>query len=105
MAHTPKLSEIKEPVLQKAKKNYVTELDYRTYRLANKSSKLDETVSSYIDKLVKTVKRQMMAHLFEPMDTISIFGFLATSKLACDWNGIHERAAMCGHYHITLVKS
>lgn len=36
----------------------------------------------------------MKAHFFDTSDPISIIGFLATFKFACDTNRIHERADM-----------
>lgn len=63
-------------------KNPTRAVDYRTYRLANRSAKYDDTVSSRISKLVKKVKSQMEAQFFNPKENISIIGFLATFKLA-----------------------
>lgn len=54
----------------------------------------DENVSSYITKLVKNVRSQMKAHFVDQNDPISIIGFLATFKFACDANRIHEAEAM-----------
>lgn len=84
----------KLPALQTVKKNYAQALEYRTYLLANKSSKFDKTVLNYIDELVKKDKLQMKAHFFHKIDPISIIGFLLTSKLASDMNRIHEAALM-----------
>lgn len=36
----------------------------------------------------------MKEHFVDPRDPISIVGFLATFKIPCDTNKIHERAAM-----------
>lgn len=44
--------------------------------------------------MVTKVKSQVEAHLFGPIDLISIIGFLVIFKLACDTNRILERAAM-----------
>lgn len=99
-AHKAKNTETKLPVLQTVKKHYALAFDYRTYHLANRSSLYDVTVSSYIVKLVMKIKSQMKAHFFDPKDPISIIGFLATFKLACDTNKIHEGVAMwvLSHY-------
>lgn len=76
------------------KKHYALAVDYRKYRLANRSPRYDDTVSSYVAKLVKKIKSQMKAHFFDPKDPIFIIGFLATFELTCDTNKIHEGAAM-----------
>lgn len=78
------------PVLQTAQSLYVRAVDYHVYRLANCSTCYDKTVSSYIAKIVETVKLQMKAHFLDHIDTILIIDFLATSKLARDTRHIHE---------------
>lgn len=63
------------PVLQVVKKNCVQVLDYRTYWLPNKLPKCEEKSSSYIAKVVKNFKFQMMTHYFFSKDPVSIHGF------------------------------
>lgn len=53
----------------------------------------DNIVPSYVAKLVKKVKLQMIARVFDPKDLISITGVLATFELVRDTNEIHENAA------------
>lgn len=65
---------------------------YRAYRLANCSFCYDETVLSYISKIVEKVKSLERAHFLDLSNIISIIGFLATLKLACDTNRIPEGA-------------
>lgn len=87
-------SEPKLSVLQTVKKHYALAVDYRTYCLACRSPRYDDTVSSYIAKLFKKVKSQIKAHFFNLCDRISIIGLLVTFKLAFDTNKIHKGAAM-----------
>lgn len=49
---------------------------------------------SYTTEMLKKVNLQMNAHFSGPGDPVSIIRFLATFKLACDTNHIHEGAAL-----------
>lgn len=69
-------------------------MDSRTYRLTNHSPKDDDTVSSYIGKLVIKVKSQIKALFFDQKDQILIIGFQATFKRTRDTNNFYECAAM-----------
>lgn len=80
-------------VLHTVKKNYVKTLDYRIW-LANKSTKRNETVSSYVIEMVETVTSRMKAHLFDPKASICIIGFFATFRLSCDTNRLSEWATL-----------
>lgn len=80
------------PALQTVKRHYSRAIEYRTYRLANRSTCYDETVSSKISKMMKNIKSQMKAHFSDPSDSISIIDFLTTFRLACNINRIHEEA-------------
>lgn len=86
--------ETKLPDLQTVKKHHALVGNYRTYRLANFSSRYNDVVSSSVAKIMKKVKSQIKAHFFDPKDPISIVGFLATFKLPCDMDKIHEGATM-----------
>lgn len=81
-------------VLQTLNDTYAIALDYRTYGLADKSTKYDKTVSSCISKMFENVMSQMKVLFFIPKDAIFTIGFLATFELACDTNRIHEGGAM-----------
>lgn len=90
----PQLS-VTEPVLlilKKVKRHYFQAVDYRTWQLAISSTRYDNTVSSYITKMMKKVKLQLKAHLASPSDSILIIGFIAPFILTCDTNRIHEGA-------------
>lgn len=89
-----KNTETKLPLLQTVKEDYALASDHLTHRRANRSPFYYDSVSGYIAMLVKKVKLQMKAHIFDPKDPISIVGFLATFKLVYDTNNIHEKAAM-----------
>lgn len=87
-----RLTEQKLPALRTLKNHYALAVDYQTYRLANRSAQLDDTMSIYIAKLVTKVKLQMQEHFFNRKDLILIIGFLAISNLASDTNKMHEGA-------------
>lgn len=82
------------PILKIVKRNYGRAGDYRIYCLANRSTYDNETVSGYISKMGKKVKLQMKTHFFDPSEPISIIGFFAICKPACDTNVIREGVAM-----------
>lgn len=82
------------PVLQTVKLPYSRAVDYLIYRLAICSTSYDETVSTHISEMVNKDMSQINAHIFNLGDPISISAFLATFKLTCDTNRIHEEAAV-----------
>lgn len=83
-------AELAPSVLQTVENNYTEAADYRTYRLANRPSKYEASVSCFIAKLVKKVKSQMEARFFNQKKSFLMIRFLATLKLACDTNNIYE---------------
>lgn len=93
-AYKVKLTEPHFSLLQTVKKYYGADLKYRTYHHSNRSSRYDKTVSGYIGEWFGKVKLLVNAHYFIPKDPISISECLATDKLACVTNHIHEIAAM-----------
>lgn len=68
--------------------------EYGTYLLDKRSTRHDDTVSSYTTDMVKKIKWQIKAHFFDLNDLISIIGFLATFKLVGVKDCIHKEAAM-----------
>lgn len=81
-------------ILQTVKEKYAQAIDYRTYRITNKSPKYDDTVFRYIAKWVKKFKSQMRTHYFDPGEPILIINSIATFKLAYDTNRIREGATI-----------
>lgn len=81
-------------VFQTFNKHYIVEVEYRTYRHANRFPRHPDSLSSYVPKLIKRVKWQMKAYFFDQKDPISIIGFLAaaTFKFPCDTNIIQKEA-------------
>lgn len=73
-AHKAKSTESHLSDVQTVKKYYATTVKYETYRLSNRSSCYDETVSCYIAKLVKKVKSQIKVLFFNSKDSIKIVG-------------------------------
>lgn len=82
------------PILENFKRDYSLTVGHRAYRLANRSTCYDETMSSYIFKVVKEIKSKKKAHFFDPSNSISLIGFLAIFQMACDSNNSHGEAAM-----------
>lgn len=80
------------PILQTVKRHYLRATDYQTFQLANRSTCYDDTEPNFDTKIVRKVELQVKAHFIDPSNPISTIRFLATSKLACDTNGIYERA-------------
>lgn len=87
------------PVVKTVEKFYALAADYRTYRLANRSPRYGDTISNYFASFVKKIKSQVKAHFFDHKDPISIMRFLATFKLPCVTNKIHEDVTIWGLPH------
>lgn len=60
-AHKEKSTQSQLPVLRTVNNHHAPVVDYRTYRLSNRSLPYDKTVSSLMAKLVKIVNLQMNA--------------------------------------------
>lgn len=86
--------------LQTVKKHYTQSVDYRTYKFANLSPKCEDTLSTYIAKLVKKAKYYKKENFFDPRDLIPTVSFLVAFKLASDTNNIHAETAMWVLPHI-----
>ena len=69
-------------------------LDYRTYRLINRSQVYDGSVARRISKLASRLEVQMKTNTFDSRDPVSVLSFLSVFRSACDSNGISEGAAM-----------
>ena len=67
-------------------------LDYRTYRLSDRSQHYDRVVAKKVAKMAKMMEVQLRSHFFDATDPISILAFLPQFKTACDTNGVHEGA-------------
>lgn len=82
------------PVLHTFKMKFAIAIDYRSYRLDNKLLEYNETVSSYITEIIKWIKLQMKAQMFNPNNHIFIIGHLVTFYFISHSNRIQKRAAM-----------
>lgn len=60
----------------------------------DKSSEFDGRVAKNFAKSEKRLQTQTRSHRFDAFDHIFVISFLSAIKLACDTNGIHERAVM-----------
>lgn len=80
------------PAPQTIKQHYCRAADYRTYRLANHSSRYKKSLSSYIYEMVKMVRTQMKSHFFAPNDQIpSLASSLHYKRRAIPTTFIMER--------------
>lgn len=79
-----KRTEPAHPILCTVWKPYIRAFSYRTFQLANRSSKYSDLVLNCTLKLAEMVKSQMKAQFPHPRGSNSITGSLATFKLACD---------------------
>lgn len=82
------------PSRQTVKRHCVHAIDFQTYRPDNHSTHNYSTVSHFRTKILKKIESKVKAHFFDPSNPISIIGFVATLKLVCDTNRIHEGATM-----------
>lgn len=82
------------PIPQTVKRRFICAVNYRICQLANLSTRCDDTVSSYMNKMITKVDLQMEAHSFDLSNTISTIRFLAVFQSACDTNHINKGATM-----------
>ncbi|CAN8069191.1 unnamed protein product [Agarophyton chilense] len=69
-------------------------VDYRNYRLINKSSEYTQEVVQKTTKHHKKLSFQMAGTTFADTDPIAVIEFLQKFKLAWDQNWVSEGAAM-----------
>lgn len=68
--------------------------DFRTYSLENNSGRYKDEVAGTIAKWASRLQLQMKTSSFSQFHTVSIIASFYSFKLACDMNGLHERAVM-----------
>jgi len=73
---------------------YADVLDYRTYRLNDRSKRYDHKVAGKISKWISRMRVQLGSKQFDPADPVSILSYLQTFKTACDTLGVNEGAAV-----------
>ena len=73
---------------------YAKALDYKTYRLNDRSTHYSHRVAGKISKWITRMKVQLGQKQFDPADPVSILSYLSTFKTACDSIGVHEGAAV-----------
>lgn len=71
-----------------------TAMEYINYHQVEVPWQYVEQVSKPIASLTSSIEFQIMAQLLDFMGLISIIRLLYAFRVACDSNGIHERAAM-----------
>lgn len=69
-------------------------VDNRTYRLANRSTNYDHTVSRNTINMLKWFTAQMKLYIIDPFEPIPFIEILCNFKLAWDTNGIRKDAAV-----------
>lgn len=67
-----------------------------------KMRRYDETFLRYIAEIVMKIESKMKAQLVHPNEFMSVVGFMATFKLSCNTNQIHEEAAMWALLHFVI---
>lgn len=67
-------------------------MEFRTYRLCDRSDSYYQVVSKRIGRYQKCVNLQMKSMTFDGKDSIALLNFLAMFQTAFDFNGIHEGA-------------
>lgn len=98
-AQKEKLREVTLPVFQTIKMHYTAAVDFRTYRLARHSHHFDDTVSSYVTKLVNMVRLQMKAQFFDPKDPNSNIEFYGNIQAPVWYKQNLQEEAMCVLHH------
>lgn len=78
------------PVFQTVSKYYAQADEYRESRSANPAAKYDDTVTCRIAKLMKKIKPRLKTHFFASKESLSIMGYSAKFKIACDTNNIYK---------------
>jgi len=73
---------------------YKKAVDYRTYRLVQRSSEYTVKMESKTSKTQQRVEIRMQKTVFSGNDPIAILNFLKTFKDACDGSSVNEGAAM-----------
>lgn len=69
-------------------------MNYHSYWLTNRSWNYDGKVAKHVAKWASGFRSIKKSQLFDPMDTISVMGFLHAFNMDCDTNQVHEGAAM-----------
>lgn len=69
-------------------------LDYRTYRLHNRSPRYARKFAASTSKLDKQMKRFMKPYKLADYDPVTILSFLGNFKRACDSNRVSEVVTM-----------
>ena len=73
---------------------YKKAVDYRTYRLAQRSPEYTIKMETKTAKTQQRVEIRMQKQVFSGSDPIAILNFLKTFKDACDGSNVNEGAAM-----------
>lgn len=73
---------------------YRRALDFHTYRLHYRSSRMNSYGKYKVDSRKKRLIVEMVSHLFNPDEPISIMDFLQTFKPASNSLVIHEAATL-----------
>ena len=81
-------------VLQSTLPQYAEALDFRTYRLNNRSAKYGRKDASKIGSLKKKLTPEMEDHMYGDSDPIQILDFLVAFQRACDNMAVTEGTAM-----------
>ena len=89
----PKLLDA-EHVIKPTLSIYRKALDFRTYRLRFRGSRVNSKDKSRTDSRRKKMTAEMETHHFDSADPISVLDFLSHFRRACDNLRVHEGAAV-----------
>lgn len=81
-------------VIQQAISRICEVLDYRTYRLPDKSSYYDDEAATRMSKWVRILHVQMKSQNFDSFILIYSVSFLLVFELACDVYWVHSGSAL-----------
>lgn len=82
-------------VIQSLSDLFTRALEYRDYRLDEKSTRQDFSVGGKIHRMRKQLEVQMKTHSFSGRDRIAVLRFVLHFKTACNHSGAIGGAAVC----------
>lgn len=88
------MSAAKPDVIHPVNVGFADDVDYRTYRIHNRSQKYNEKMTARTAKLANRTKAIMKPYKFEASYPVTILFFLWQSKRPYDSNGVSEWVAM-----------
>ena len=89
-------------IIRPTREIFAKAVNYKSYRLQNRTDTYTSATSSRVTKLEKKLKIQMGSHTFSGKDPITVLAFLARFRDACDKNDVAAGIAVwCFQYFLT----